>query len=211
MKKHLLFMLLVFLSTQFSAQSNWNRFWKESGPIKKWVVLHPFKANKALKISMEANRVSDSIAKTPLLDSDIAGGQVDAFRHAYWMARLHQEIGKCAARSLGKAHERANYRAFKKYQFENDIFPDKASREMDLFNNKSGLSFTKKGVFRSKNGLMYKIANAILKGDLKIIKKDTSGNYLTCDNKIIPPEELLHVWENGKCIVASNSSRLRSN
>jgi len=207
MKKYLLFIVLAFLSTQFSAQSNWNKFWKESGPIKKWIVLHPFKAKKALKVSEEANRISDSIAKTPLLDNDIAGGQVDAFRHAYWMARLHQEIGKCAARSLGKAHERDNYKTFKKSQYENNISPDKPSKEMDLFNNKAGLSFTKKGVFRSKNGLMYKIANAILKGDLKIIKKDASGNYLTCDNKIIPPEELLHVWENGKCVISSNSSR----
>jgi len=203
MKKPLLFMLLVFLSTQFSAQSNWDRFWKESGPIKKWVLLHPFKANRAYKISMEVNRVSDSIAKTPLLDNDIAGGQVDAFRHAYWMARLHQEIGKCAARSLGKAHERANYRTFKKSQLENNISPDKPSKEMDLFNNKAGLSFTKKGVFRSKEGLIYKIANAILKGDLKIIKKDTSGNYLTCDNEKIPLEELLHTWDNKKCVVSS--------
>ena len=203
MKKHLLFIVLVFLSTQFSAQSNWNKFWKESGPIKKWIVSHPFKANKALKVSLEANRVSDSIAKTPLLDNDIAGGQVDAFRHAYWMARLHQEIGKCAARSLGKAHERANYRTFKKSQLENNISPDKPSKEMDLFNNKAGLSFTKKSVYRSRNGLIYKIANAILKGDLKIIKKDKSGNYLTCDNNIILPEELLHTWDNRKCVVSS--------
>ena len=203
MKKRLLFIALVLLSTQFFAQSNWKKFWKESGPIKKWVVLHPFKANKALKISLEANRVSDSIAKTPLLDNDLAGGQVDAFRHAYWMARLHQEIGKCAALSLGKAHERANYRAFKKAQFENNISPDKPSKEMDLFNNKAGVSLTKKGVFRSKEGLMYKIANAILKGDLKIIKKDASGNYLTCDNEKIPPEELLHIWDNKKCVVSS--------
>ncbi len=204
MKKHLFFTVLVFLSTQFSAQSNWHKFWKESGPIKKWVLLHPFKANRALRISIEANRVSDSIAKTPLLDTDSAGGQVDAFRHAYWMARLNQEIGKCAALSLGKAHERANYRTFKKSQFENNISPDKPSKEMDLFNNKAGLSFTKKGVFRSKNGLIYKIANGILKGDLRIIKKDASGNYLTCDNERIPPEELLHTWKNKKCIVSSN-------
>ena len=205
MKKHFLFIALVILSTQFSAQSNWKKFWKESGPIKKWVVFHPFKANKALKISMEANRVSDSIAKTPLLDNDSAGGQVDAFRHAYWMARLHQEIGKHAALSLGRAHERANYITFKKSQLENNISPDKPSREMDLFNNKAGVSFTKKGVFLSREGLMYKIANAILKGDLKIIKKDSSGNYLTCDDNIIPPEELLHVWENNKCIVSSKN------
>ena len=40
---------------------------------------------------------------------------MDAFRHAYWMARLRQEIGKTAARSLGKAHEKENYQTFKKF------------------------------------------------------------------------------------------------
>lgn len=211
MKNRVLFTIFFCFSIQFYAQSNWNRFWEQSGPMKMWILLHPFKATKAHEISMEANRVSDSIARTPLLDKDVSGGQVDAFRHAYWMARLNQEIGKCAARSLGRAHERDNYKTFKKKQFENNIYPDKASGEMDLSNNKSGLSFTKKGVFRSKNGLMYKIANAVLRGDLKIIKKDSSGNYLTCDNRIIPSEELLHTWKNSKCIVPSNSSRLRSN
>ena len=46
---------------------------------------------------------------SPLLDKDPSGGQVDAFRHAYWMARLNEEIGKNAAKSLGKAHEKENY------------------------------------------------------------------------------------------------------
>jgi len=203
MRKFQLIIVFTFLSFQCSAQSNWKQFWNQSGPMKKWILLHPFKADKALKISMEANRVSDSIAQTPLLDNDVAGGQVDAFRHAYWMARLHQEIGKCAARSLGKAHERDNFRTFKKFQLENNNPPDKASREMDLFNNKVGLSFSKRGVYRSRNGLIYKIANAILKGDLKIIKKDASGNYLTCNNNKIPPEELLYTWENKKCVISS--------
>ena len=75
---------------------------------------------------------------------------------------------------------------------------------MDLFNNKVGLSFSKRGMYRSRNGLIYKIANAILKGDLKIIKKDASGNYLTCNNNKIPPEELLYTWENKKCVISSN-------
>lgn len=37
---------------------------------------------------MEANRVFHSIAKTYLLDKDASGGQVDAFRNAFWIATL---------------------------------------------------------------------------------------------------------------------------
>ena len=204
MKKYPILILILLLSSQLSAQSNWKKFWNQSAPHKKWIVFHLCKAKKASEISFEATRVSDSIAKTDLLDKDIAGGQVDAFRHAYWMARLQQEIGKRAAVSLGKAHERDNYRTFKKKQTENGILPDKASKEMDLFNNRVGLRYSEKGILTTKNELTHKIINAVLMGDLKIIKKDTVGNYLTCEGVLIPSEELRHSWQNRKCLVPSN-------
>ena len=204
MKKSAVFIVILFLSIQLSAQSNWEKFQNLSVPYKKWVAFHPFKAKRALEVTLEATRVSDSVAKTDLLDKDIAGGQVDAFRHAYWMARLRQEIGKRAAISLGRAHEKDNYITYKKHETENGIVPDKASKEMDLFNNNVGLSFTQKGNSDSKNGLTYKIVNAILSGDLRVIKKDSFGNFLTCSGELINPEELLHSWENHKCIISSD-------
>jgi hypothetical protein len=192
------------MSSHISAQSNWKKFWKLSCTHQIWVVFHPFKAKKASEISFEATKVSDSIAKTELLDKDIAGGQVDAFRHAYWTARLQQEIGKRAAISLGKAHEKDNYKMFKKNQMENGIVPDQVSKEMDLFNNNVGLRFTQKGIPASQKELTHKIVSAVLVGDLKVIKKDTSGNYLTCDGELIPSEELGYSWQNRKCLIPSN-------
>jgi hypothetical protein len=204
MKKRAFIIVLIFLSSRISAQSNWEKFWKLSTSHQIWVVFHPFKAKKASEISMEATRISDSISKTDLLDKDIAGGQVDAFRHAYWTARLQQEIGKRAAISFGKAHEKDNYRTFKKKQIENGIVPDQASKEMDLFNNNVGLRFTQKGIPVSQKEITLKIVDAILMGDLKVIKKDTVGNYLSCDGELIPAEELLHSWKNSKCLIPSN-------
>lgn len=204
MKKCAFIIILIFMGSHISAQSNWEKFWKLSCTHKMWVVTHPFKAKKASEISLEATEISDSIAKTDLLDKDIAGGQVDAFRHAYWMARLRQEIGKRAAFSLGKAHEKDNYRTFKKHRTENGIVPDQASKEMDLFNNNVGLRFTQKGIPTSKNELTQNIVNAILMGDLKVIKKDSVGNYLTCDGSLIPNETLLRSWKNNKCLIPSN-------
>ncbi len=203
MKKSVFIIVLIFLSSQISAQSNWEKFWKLSTTHQIWVVTHPFKAKKALKISVEATKVSDSVTKTDLLDKDNAGGQVDAFRHTYWTARLQQEIGKLAAISLGKAHERDNYRTFKKKQTENGIVPDQASKEMDLFNNKVGLRFTQKGIPASQNELTQNIVDAILMGDLKVIKKDTLGNYLTCDGELIPSSALGNSWQNRKCVIPS--------
>lgn len=204
MRKSVFIIVLILLSSQISAQSNWKRFWNQSAPHKMWVLFHPCKAKKASEISYEATKVSDSIAKTDLLDKDLAGGQVDAFRHAYWTARLQQEIGRRAAISLGKAHEKDNYRTFKKKQTENGIVPDRASKEMDLYNNKVGLRYSEKGILTSKTELTHKIVNAILMGDLKVIKKDTIGNYLTCEGALIPLEELHHSWQNTKCLIPSN-------
>ena len=47
MKKRAFIIVLIFLSSQISAQSNWEKFWKLSCTHKKWVVFHPFKAKKA--------------------------------------------------------------------------------------------------------------------------------------------------------------------
>jgi hypothetical protein len=206
MKKFFLFVGLLLLSNQLMAQSNWKNFWKQSPPIKKWIVFHPFKAKKAFRISNEAKRISDSIVLTNLLDQDKSGGQVDAFRHAYWMARLHQEIGKGSARSLGRAYERQNRIYFRRNKLEDGILPDKPSKQMDLFNNEVGLSFTKKNGSHSNVGLIYKIVNSIEKGELKIIKKDKKGMFLTCSGEKIPSSELQHKWINKKCVVSSKKS-----
>lgn len=203
MKKFLVLLAFLCIHQAFS-QSNFKRFFKLSGPKRTWVIFHPFKAKRALEISEETKKVVDSIAKTNLLDGDVSGGQVDAFRHAYWMARLHEEIGKRAACSLGKAHERENYKTYKKRKLEDGVVPDKIASEMDLFNNEIGLTLTVKGGKANRKGLIYKIVNAIAAGKLKIIRKDENGNLLTCDGKIIPAEELRGTWENNKCLISSN-------
>ncbi|MHB0756377.1 DUF6973 domain-containing protein [Polaribacter sp. M15] len=185
-------------------QSNHKNFFRLSGPAKKWVLLHPLKAKKALKISLEAKRISDSIQKTNVLDGDGSGGQVDAFRHAFWMARLHQELGKSAARTLGKAHEKENYITFKKKKLEDGVLPDEISSKMDLWNNEQGLKLIKKGSKISKNGLIFRVINAVKSGKLKIIKKDKKGNFLTCNGAKISLQKLLGKWKNNKCLVASN-------
>lgn len=169
-----------------------------------WVLFHPFKAKKAEIISKEAYRVADSIKNSPLLDGDASGGQVDAFRHAFWVASLRQEIGENASRSLGKAHEKENYRTYKKNKLEDGTVPDKIATTMDLFNNEIGLSLSKNNTKASKIGLIYKVINAIHSGKLKVIKKDNNGNFLTCKNTSISQESLKGKWKNNKCLVNSN-------
>ena len=101
--------LFLFLPLLSFAQSGSEVFSKLSRPEKCWVVFHPFIAKKAYIISLEARNISRTLEKDSTLDHDADGGRVDAFRHAYWMARLAQEIGWRKARKLGNAHERGNY------------------------------------------------------------------------------------------------------
>lgn len=196
---------LICFSLQSKAQSSFKSFFELSPPKKKWVLFHPFVAKKAYRISQEVNRISDSIKKTNLLDGDASGGQVDAFRHAYWMARLKQEIGECAARSLGKAHEKENYLTYKKNKLEDGVVPDEISSEMDLWNNEQGLKLVTKKDILPKNGLIFRVINAILNGEMKIIKKDNKGGFLTCDGEKILNDTLYGKWKNNKCLVPSNN------
>lgn len=109
-----------------------------------------------------------------------------------------------AAKSLGKAHERENYKYFKKNKLEDGVLPDKPSMEMDLYNNEVGLSLTRKGSNIPLKGLIYRVINAIKAGKMKVIKKDKDGNFLTCDGKIIDKKLLKGKWENEKCLISSD-------
>lgn len=206
MIKKNLFLVTVLVVMSTNAQSGFSSFFKLSPPKRAWVFFHPFKAKKSLQISKETNKVSDSIAKTNVLDGDKSGGQVDAFRHAYWLARLSQEIGERAARSLGKAHEKENYLAFKKSALEDGIVPDEISSEMDLHNNEQGLKIISENNSLSRKALIDKIVTAIQEGKMKIIKKDKKGNFLTCKGAKIDKKTLKGKWKNNKCLVNSNNT-----
>lgn len=204
MKKWLFFFLIYFFSSIIYSQSNVPKFNELSAPKKWWVIFHPFKAKKTVRISNQVIKVADSIAKTKTLDGDRSGGQVDAFRHAFWMASLRIEIGKYAARSLGKAHEKENFQYFKENKLEDGIIPDKASMDMDLYNNDVGLSLVKKKEDISKTVLIIRVINAIREGKMKIIKKNNEKEFLTCEGEKIEKETLKRKWINAKCLIPSH-------
>lgn len=206
-----IFLIFIFLINGFNmifAQSHKHGFKNLSSPEKFWVILHPFKAKKAYQISLQSQKTSDSIAKTTLLDQDKNGGQVDAFRHAYWMATLAKEIGKKAAKSLGKAHEKGNYKQFKKNQLENGTHPDKPSSEMDLFNNNIGINIYKENKNANNKELISLIIKNIKTGNLKILKKDLYGNYNDCSGKPINLKDYKGIWETPKCLTNSSLTKL---
>ncbi len=177
-------------------------------PEKWWVITHPIVAGKAFEISVEAENVADSLSKdTTLLDGDGNGGQVDAFRHAYWMARLSSEIGWRRAKSLGNAHEKGNFWQYKKGISEDGVLPDKESSDMDFLNNDVGRDVGLEYKNVSKDSLQKIIIKMILDGELWVLWKDKNGNFLDCDGNVISDSLLYHKWETPKCLVPSNKKR----
>lgn len=137
-----------------------------------------------------------------ILDGDGNGGRIDAFRHAYWMALLSQKIKIKKALKLGMAHEKGNYLQFKKHQLEEGTLPDSMSSVMDLWNNKVGAELGYLNRELNKNDLKEKIMRAITIGEMRILKKDSMGNYLQCNLEVIDLNQYRQ-WNIPKCLIGS--------
>jgi len=198
-----IFLVFLILNSAFvfSQKSNWKKFRELSGPEKCWVIWHPFVAKKALKTTEEAREVTKEVIQENLLKGDGNGDQVDAFRHVFWMANLTLTIGSKKAKSLGGAHEKGNYKAYKKHKFEDGVIPDKVSSDMDYFNNNIGVDI---GEMTTNFDLKGTVVESVKDGRCKIIKTDELGNFLDVEGNVIPPEVLKGKWENNKCLVNSN-------
>ena len=193
-------LLLSFLLI-LSSCGSYKKFKKLSRPEKGWVLTHLFIAKKTLRISEQARAKSKEMESNPLLDGDANGGQVDAFRHSYWMASLAQEIKPKKALKLGKAHEKGNEIDYRKGKLEENILPDKASVEMDLFNNQVGIAIGEK---EEKKNLEKIVIQKIRAGEMRIIRKNCEGNSLDSLGNVISTNQWQGKWENKRQVVPSN-------
>jgi hypothetical protein len=204
--KLLSFVILSFLLINpLHGQSAYKSFCDLSGPEKNWVIFHLFVAGKVRKLTNEARITASDMLKDSLLDGDGNGGQIDAFRHSYWMALLSQKIKPRKALALGKAHEKGNFKSFKKgnYDEENSL-PDSSLCEMDLFNNKIGSEIGYQNRSLQKDSLKILIRSAILNGQMKIISKNKAGAPLDCNGNLIDLGNYTGKWNIPKCVVGSD-------
>ena len=201
-----IWVLFILIHISSFSQSRISSFKNLSTPEKFWVIFHPFKAKKAFDISNDAVKTTDSICKVNILDNDKNGGQVDAFKHSFWIARLTQNTNRRAAIKLGKAHEKGNYKTFKKGKLEDGYYPDKPSSKMDLYNNEIGANIGAENLDTGKRILILILIEEIKDGKMKILKKDELGNFLSCEGAVIPKDFLVGKWENEKCLISSNSN-----
>jgi hypothetical protein len=201
------FLLMLLLIGQSAYPQTKKLSKRVSRPEIWWAIGHPFIACKAFRISKEASATAKQLMLENVLDHDPAGGQIDAFRHSFWMARLTQEINPKKALRLGIAHEKGNYIDFKKKRLEDGILPDKISSSMDLYNNEKGSHVGFENKQMSADSLKMLIIEKIKAGEMIIINKDKNGNALRCNDTLISPEEFRDVWSIPKCLVQSSATR----
>jgi hypothetical protein len=200
--------ITILLGSKTIAQSVFQRISHLNYPEKVWVATHPFIALKSLKISNEASKIAAEAINDIEMDGDYSGGQVDAFRHALWMAMLVQEISPKKAYKLGFAHEKGNKIDFKKKKLEEGRLPDSVSCEMDLKNNNVGLEIGKIHKNATTKELQIIVKQAVLDGQCYKIKKDKDRNFLDENDNIIPESEWIGKWINPKIIVDSGYKKM---
>ncbi|MFH0895164.1 MAG: hypothetical protein V2A54_12080 [Bacteroidota bacterium] len=200
--KLLFFVAALFFQSCFSGKDL-----SVSLPEKCWAMRHPFVLHKAIDCTNKAKKITDSILLTNKLDGDANGGQLDAFRHACWMALLTKNIGYHRALSLGRAHEKGNYQSFLKRKNEDGSLADKAATDMDLWNNKMGAAISKQ--YKGKDLLILYdvIISSIQSGRMKMIKKNLRGQSLDDNGNIIPGRGNEKIWNTTRVLVPSDYIR----
>ncbi len=163
-----------------------------------WATTHPFIALKVQRLTKRALFITDSLEKAGVL-ADGSGGQLDAFKHSFWMALLAQNINGNKARKLGDIHEKVNYRQFKRGRANQDS----TASLMDLKNNDIGIIIGKQYSDLSEKKLAEEIIKQIKNGLLFITSKDKDGNYLNCRGEKIPIEKT-NKWNKGRCLKPSS-------
>lgn len=169
----------------------------------RWALAHPFAAVKVKKLYKKALPFYMDSETRNQLDKYESGGKTDAFRHVFFMAVFSQKIKTRKIRKLGIAHEKANKLMYQKAKKEFGSVPDSMDTVMDLYNNEIGFTLGKENRKLDRAQLSVKVLEAIKQGKARMMKRDRSGNYLTCQGDLLKQEDLSK-WVNAKCLVQTD-------
>jgi len=165
---------------------------------------HPIAAIKVKKMYSKSYAIYNQPATKIALDNFNNGGKLDAFRHVFFMAVFSQKIKAKKIKKLGIAHEKGNYRQFKKHQNEEGEQPDSLSNVMDLKNNELGLIIGAENKKLPLDELKLKVIKEINAGKATIIKRNSNGHYVDCNNQLIDQKLYVNKWYVPKCLVLSD-------
>lgn len=190
-----IFLLLLFSIKTFS-QTKVSRYEYA------WAFAHPFAACKVKKIHKKLKPYYNENELKLSLDSFSQGGKLDAYRHVFYMAAFAQKIKAKKVIKLGKAHEKTNYRQFKKGKGKNVVLPDSLSGLMDLWNNEIGVTLARDNKELGYEELKQKVIKLINENKAFYFLRDANGNFLDCDGKtVIDLKKYQDKWYIPKCML----------
>ncbi|MGZ3883623.1 MAG: DUF6973 domain-containing protein [Bacteroidia bacterium] len=193
---------VIFILCQLTASA---QLGKLSCYEKRWALIHPFAALKVKKLYSKNAAVYAAAKNDMALDRYESGGRLDAFRHSFFMAVFAQRVSVRKLRKLGKAHEKGNYRMFRKHRNEYGELPDSLASVMDLHNNELGFTIGVSDKHLPADQLAQKVTEALKKGEGVYLKRNSNGQYVDCDNKILDPETHKKKWFVPKCLIKTNN------
>lgn len=196
-----LILFVTFLQNSFS--QNFSKiFCNLDFKDKVWVISKPCSSLKVKKISNEVIYLTNKISKSDFQNSKLSEQEIDAFRHIYLMYKLSSKIGVEKARRFGNIYESYNKHIF--FKNPNSGY-DRAGEWMDKFNNEIGIYLYLKYGQISEEKLIQEIGYQIKKGNARMIKKDSIGNSLNVDNKIIESDIWIKNWVNDRVLIQTNN------
>lgn len=124
------------------------------------------------------------------------------------MALLVQEIPAARARHLGDVHEAGNYWTYRHRKTEDGVLPDSMATVMDLANNETGITI---GIALRKNTngtvntmqVVAAVTDAVISGKCIQLRRDSTGNFVRCDGRVLQTEEWKGKWNIPKCLEPS--------
>jgi hypothetical protein len=193
-KKIIFLICIAFQSVSSAAQTPSLSLYE-----KRWALRHPVTALRIKKISRQLLPLYQDTLARERLDRYASGGQLDAFRHVFYMAAFAQKINVSKLRELGRAHEKANYEQFKRGGQEEGEVPDSLGSVMDLANNELGFKMGTKYKKMSLNELRSLVIQAVWEGEATILIRNAYGRYVDCNGREITAQELRR-WNTPKCL-----------
>ena len=192
-------LIIVFASTHLNSQIPSRR-------EKCWAFTHPFAAWRIKKMSGPCAEIYNDHVKACRPDCYTSGGQLDAFRHMFYMAAFATRINPRKLRRLGELHEKSNFRQFTKSQYEEGEQPDSLASVMDLRNNEAGFIIGHLNRKKELNGIARIVTAEIEKGGGWMMRRNSNGDYLDCNGNIIDTRLYRNRWYVPKCLQKTGSA-----
>jgi len=205
-RNHISGLILLVLLPLFSFSQK-KPFTSISKYERRWAFWHPCAALKIKKHRAEMVSVYKEVKMYGLLDNFENGGTLDAFRHVFAMAYFSRFVKVNKLRTLGKAHEKGNYKLFLAGKAdEAGELPDSLSSVMDLKNNEIAFSLSKEVKTLSIEELKQKVVALAKSGGVFFIKRNERGLYLDCGGNVIDMEQKKGTWNIPKCLAGPSLS-----